>query len=102
MGFRTTVVLSNDQAHVWEKDERLGARILSASLSLKREQPILLPYGEVLESCHADTESLIITEGYGGRVEVSTNWWRDKTVEQTRMGLLMELADKLGFKVVKK
>lgn len=101
MGFRTTVVLNNDEAHVWTKDERLGARIMSASLSLGNPR-IELPYGQVIESAHADSETLIITEGYGGKVVASSRWWPDKTPEQVEMGLLFALAEKHGLKVVKK
>jgi hypothetical protein len=106
MGFRTVVVLMNDRASEWENDPALGKRIM-LSASMKSTGQVTgarheLPYGEVAEQVHGDTQSLIIADGYSARPVAHSNWRRGDTHEVVEMRLLRELADKHGFDLHKK
>lgn len=103
MGFRTVIVLSNDQAHEWMKDPLLGAKIWeSAATSFIRSPVDHFQYGTVIEQVHADVESLAVLDGYGGRTVATSHWHSAKTAEDTELELLKKLADKLGYHVYKK
>ena len=58
MGFRTVVVLNNDQAHEWQKDPELGNKIFHAA-SMKQwgrtEFEDRFQYGDTIEQVHADS-----------------------------------------------
>lgn len=109
MGFRTVVVLNNDQASEWEKDPELGRKIfLAASMQqfghedgtdLARRT---LPYGQAIEQVHADTQTVAFLDGYGGKAVAWSHWYRSQTEEQKNLEMLKALADKLGYRVVKK
>ncbi len=108
MGFRTVVVLSNDQAHEWSKDPELGKKITQAAAyhdlndhfkSLARQA---LPYGEIVQCVHADTQSVVVCDGYGGKVIAGTLWYTGQTEESKQMELLKAHAEALGYRVVKK
>jgi hypothetical protein len=109
MGFRTVVVLSNDQAHEWEKDPELGRKIfLAASMQhFGRQDEIdlarrIFPYGEAIEQVHADTQTVAFLDGYGGKAIAHSFWHRGQTEEQKNFEMLKALADKLGYRVSKK
>jgi hypothetical protein len=99
MGFRTVVVLNNDQAHEWENDPTLGRKIWLAAASNGREW---LPYGDIVEQVHADTQTLAVLDGYSGWPVAYTHWNRGQTDEVRNLALLKELADKMGYRVSKK
>lgn len=107
MGFRTVVALNNDQAHEWEKDPELGRKIfLAASISqfggdVDRARE-MLPYGQAIEQVHADQQSLIVADGYGGKVITGTSRWRNQTEEARNLELLKAFADKMGYRISKK
>ncbi len=105
MGFRTVVVLNNDQHHEWSNDVNLGKKISEQMFQLRGAQPLNtfgLRYGYVIECTHADTQSLALLEHYNGRIITTTHWWRDKTEEQTELELIKAAADKLGYRLAKK
>jgi len=101
MGFRTVVVLSNDLAHVWEKDAELGRKIWesasSASYGFENFQ-----YGQIVEQVHADTQTLAVLDGYGGRPVAYTHWNRDQQVGDVNLALLKDLAARMGYRVSKR
>lgn len=97
MGFRTVVVLSNDQAHQWQKDAELGEKIWIAAADKNSR----LEYGEIVEQVHADTQSLAILDGYGGSVVAQTWWNREQTPETLERDLLKSLAAKHGYRLSK-
>ena len=106
MGFRTVVVLSNDQAHQWQNDPELGNKIFHAASMQssggdegKQRARQELHYGEIIEQVHADTQTLAVLDGYGGKVIAHTHWSHGQTVESRNLALLKELADKLGYVV---
>ena len=106
MGFRTVVVLSNDRADEWMNDPDRGKNIMTAA-SLKStgyadKYPDPLPYGEIIEQVHADEQSVVFFDGYRGEVRAHGHWHRGQTQEQKDEALLKALADKLGYRVLKK
>lgn len=104
MGFRTVVVLNNDQAHEWENDPELGKKIwLGASMKGYQNHPDRhFQYGEVVEQVHADTQTLAVLDGYGGKPVAYTHWHRGQSDEVRNLALLKELADKMGYLISKK
>jgi len=104
MGFRTVVVLNNDQAHEWESDLSLGRQIWMASCTLGRKDPGIheFQYGQVVEQVHADTQTVAFLDGYGGKAVAHYHWYCGQTEEQKNLQLLKALADKLGYRVSKK
>lgn len=102
MGFRTVIVLNNDQAHEWSKDPNLGDKIwISAVAGTDRDADLRtrFPYGEIVEQVHADCETLAVLDGYGGRSLVHASWYHNKTQQQTEEELLKKLAKRLGYRV---
>lgn len=104
MGYRTVVVLNNDFSSSWEKDAELGRKIfLSAAAKASgygHEHPF--PYGDVVEQVHADTQSLVVCDGYSGEVAAQSYWQRGDTSEAVELRLLKELAEKHGFDLRRK
>lgn len=103
MGFRTVVVLFNDQASEWENDPSLGKKISHAknfatgrSLGVGKND---IGYGRVVECAHADTQTLAVLDSYN-MTQIAHSHWNpnDKDVE---LKLLKEAAEKLGYKIVK-
>lgn len=96
MGSRTVVILNND--YNWTADKDLGNKIQLRMGRLKD-----LPNGSqgitVTEVQHADTVTLAKISFYG-KFEVMgySNW---ENVNQD-VWLLKEMAEKLGYKIVKK
>lgn len=96
MGFRTAVILNNDLAHEWTHDPELGDKILEAVRGRD------FRYGQILEQVHADQQSLAILDSYGGKVVAATNWHTGKDDAKRDLELLKALAEKLGYRVVRK
>ncbi len=105
MGFRIILGLNNDYAHEWQHDPKLGEKIWDAAsrwTPRTDHRDFEFRYGQVIEQVHADTQSLIITEHYGGQVMTGTHWWRNQTPEERNLELLKAFAEKLGYRVSKK
>lgn len=104
MGYRTVVVLNNDYSSEWENDPELGRKIfISASAKASgNEHEYPFPYGETVEQVHADAQSLVVCDGYGGEVVAQSYWRRGDTPEAVELRLLKELAEKHGFNLHKK
>lgn len=86
--------MDNDQAHDWMKDPELGYKIFNGT-------HFNFQYGQVVEQVHADGQSLIVTDGYGGEVIASTSWSPNQTTKDRDVELMKSLAAKLGYKVSK-
>ena len=106
MGFRTVVMLNNDQANEWSKDSLLGEKIYNGmnytfSLPSERDNPANLRYGRVVECTHADTQTLALVTDYTGFVPLAYSSWyaREDNVE---LKILKRAADALGYRLVKK
>lgn len=53
MGYRTIVVLYNDEQHVWEHDPELGKKISNSQRGNKE-----FDLGKVVEVAHADDQTI--------------------------------------------
>lgn len=107
MGFRTVVVLNNDQSHEWENDPELGKKIFLAAsaktFSGEHEAARkFFPYGQVVEQVHADTQTLAVFDGYSGQAVSHAHWYRGQTDQEKNLALLKALADQMGYRMIKK
>lgn len=106
MGFRTVVMLSNDQAHEWQHDAELGQKIRRAmnyANGGKDRNADVGGYGRVVECVHADNQSLAVLDGYTScDVIAQTSWQRDEQASEIPLKLLKKAAKNLGYQVVKR
>jgi hypothetical protein len=102
MGFRTVVVLNNDLAHDWGNDPKLGRKIFHAASSFLFSRDERFEYGEIVEQIHADQQTVAFLDGYGGKAIAGTSWYHSQTPEKRNVEMLKALADKLGYRIVKK
>lgn len=102
MGFRTVVVLFNDQASDWMNDPELGKKISMASNGFGHRNDGDIHYGRVVECCHADQITLGMFDSYNFKPMGYGMWSRDETDEETQLRMLKEAADKLGYRLTKK
>lgn len=112
MGFRTVVMLNNDQSHEWSKDPELGTKIAHAMSSAGHQPPPYKDYdrwsrcqidnyGTVVQCVHADDVSVVKLTNYTNfEVLGHTYWGHDHEAETLRA--LKDAAEKLGYKLVKK
>lgn len=104
MGFRTVVVLYNDQASTWEADANLGKKIsraMASAMGPKPDREADLGYGKVVECTHADTQTLAVLDGYNFKGLAYDHWWANKTDEELQLRLLKEAAEKLGYRLTR-
>jgi hypothetical protein len=101
MGFRTVVILANDQAHLWDKDPELGQKIFRAQHASTGWRQHF-PYGSIAECCHADTQSLGIIDSYHFKPIAHDMWTRNETPSDIELKMLKLAAEKLGYKLVRK
>jgi len=101
MGFNTSVLILNDHLHNIELDPEFGKNLAHAISSCTGVEPISVPSGssgnaaKVIGTHHADISSLVAIGGNMG-IEILRTGFKDE------LGLLKDLADKLGYKVIKK
>lgn len=106
MGFRTVVMLNNDQAHEWEKDAELGpkiARAMNHASSANTEHLANVGgYGRVVECVHGDNQTLAILDGYTFFSGIAAKGWvPGEHQEEIAAKLLKEAAKRLGYRLVK-
>lgn len=104
MGFRTVVVLFNDQVSEWKNDPALGKKISNAmnfctpsAIDLRTH----IGYGQVVECAHADTQTLAILDSYNMTQIAHSHWCQTVSSKEVDLGLLKQAAQKLGYKIVK-
>lgn len=56
MGYRTVVILSNDDAHVWKNDAKLGEKIMIAA----SHPDANFEYGDIVEQVHCDVQGKVV------------------------------------------
>lgn len=110
MGFRTVVILYNDQSSEWVNDPLLGQKIACGSfdaMSLKGvssdpSSKAHLGFGTVVQCTHADTQTVGIIDSYRF-LPVAHSFWRPSDTDiLLKERLLREWADEMGFKLVRK
>jgi len=110
MGYRTVVVLYNDQSGEWENDPELGKKI-SAGMNYCADRlgtdrsfnPANLHYGKVVQCVHADTQTLAVFDGYSmSPLMHSFRHMGKENEDLMHIRMLQEAADRLGYKLVKK
>lgn len=109
MGFRTIVMLNNDQANEWQNDTELGnkiARGMNHTHETKYSDHDFanLRYGRVVECTHADTETLAVLTHYEGFRPIAHSGWRgsENSQDDIAVKLLKDAAEALGYRLVKK
>lgn len=105
MGFRTTVVLYNDQSSTWSKDAQLGEKIQHAmnfAMGQRNRQETNLHYGRVVECAHADQQTLALFDGYDMTPLSYSNWYPGATQDVVALELLKRAAAKYGYTLHKK
>jgi hypothetical protein len=105
MGFRTVVMLNNDQAHQWQHDAELGQKISRAMNHANDKNDHLAEvgsYGRVVECVHADNQTLAVLDGYTSmRAVAFGHWMRDESRDEISLKLLKEAAKKIGYRLVR-
>lgn len=101
MGFRTVVVLNNDQAHQWEHDPLLGQKIWETSCRVNQESK-RFEYGQIIEQVHADVQTVALLDGYGGQAVAHDHWRGHEDFDTHKLRMLKRFADELGYSVRKK
>lgn len=103
MGFRTLVLLHNDLAHEWGHDPELGQKIQRAMNYVHdADKGRIDNYGSVVECTHADNQTLFQVDSYHATPVAHSFWSRGETDEQVKLKLLRDMADRLGYRLVKK
>ena len=105
MGYRTVVMLSNDEAHKWKQDPELGRLIARAAsvCGLNDGDSRVGNYGRVVECVHANIQTLAVLDGYENlNLQGRSHWRSDRSEDEIALDLLKAAADKLGYKLVKK
>lgn len=104
MGYRTTVILFNDQCSSWEKDPELGKKIARGMNYVNDDKRGLadLGYGRVVECCHADQQTLAVLDTYCMDAVAHSTWRHGDTAEARNLRLLKDLAARLGYRIARK
>lgn len=106
MGFRTVVMLSNDQCYEWSQDAKLGEKIslaMNYASSPREDMARIGSYGRVVECVHADNQTLAMLGFYTRFQSIDGQAWRqDESDDEAAVRLLKSAANKLGYRLVKK
>lgn len=105
MGYRTVVVLFNDQASTWQHDPELGRKIahgMNSTHDKEWDSPANLNYGRVVECAHADQQTLAVLDSYSFHPIAHSHWYAREDDEARNLKLLKEAADKLGYRLTRK
>lgn len=105
MGYRTIVVLYNDQASEWENDPLLGKKIARgmnhAAGGRAADPKADLRYGQVVECAHADCLTLGIFDSYAFKPLHHGSWRRGEADEAMKLRVLEEAAARMGYRLTK-
>lgn len=109
MGYRTVVLLANDQASEWEKDPALGRKISQAmhhSMPARMEpgdrSKADLGYGHVVSCHHADTQTIGIFDSYHFTPLAYSMWYAREDEESMKLKMLKLAAEEMGYRLVKR
>lgn len=106
MGYRTVVILNNDLANEWQKDPLLGDKIAHdmnyVTYPVKDRTPALVGVGRVVECAHADQQTLMLLDSLDGMPVAYSHWQRGEQFDEIKVKMLRELANSLGYRIVRK
>ncbi len=111
MGFRTVVIFNNDLCSDWSKDPKLGEKISVAMNYVSANDPAEAGHGvQVVQCCHSSVATLMVVEGHQATAEaistreaVSPREAKNQDVTKLlKERLLADMADQMGFKLVRK
>lgn len=103
MGYNTTIVIMNDALREIREDQNFGQKVADAVSLVSRGEPVDVSAGNhgnaatVIETHHADTMKLIAVGGNFG-YDMGCVGFNDPTP----VDILRDLADRLGYRLVKK
>lgn len=106
MGYRTVVMLYNDQAGQWTNDPDLGLKISRkmnfAMGTATKPQEVDLSYGRVIHCQHADCQELGVFDSYRFTPLAAGAWRPGEETEAMALRMLKEAAEKIGYRLVKR
>jgi len=104
MGYRTVVILYNDETSKWSKDEFLGQKIQSAANQMEwgTGKSANLGYGCVVECAYADTITFGFFDSYRFVPLCHSVWWSGRTNDSIIEDLFKKTAEHYGYDLVKK
>ena len=99
MGYRTVVVLVNDDQYNWEQDPALGKKIAKAAANVQRLGFQSFAYGGVVEVQHADCQRLVVFDSYKGTPIAEKRWYRRESQTEVEVALVRQAAETLGYRL---
>lgn len=99
MGYRTVVVLANDDQHNWEQDPELGKKIAKAAANVQRLGFQSFAYGSIVEVQHADCQRLVVLDSYNGTPIAEKYWYHSESQTEIEVTLVRQAAEKLGYRL---
>ena len=99
MGYRTVVVLANDDQHNWEQDPELGKKIARAAANVQCLGFQCFAYGSVVEVQHADCQRMVVLDSYSGTAIAEKGWHRRESQTEIEVALVRQAAEKLGYRL---
>ncbi len=101
MGFRTTIILDNDNLDILYQDQEIGRKIYQqVNGYMQHTDGEFGPLGHVVEQAHADVARLAIIKDFDVHELTSIHW--GLTSGDPALELLKQAVDVLGYKLVKK
>lgn len=97
MGYRTIVILYNDEQHVWEHDPELGKKIANSQRGNEE-----FDLGKVVEVAHADDQTIAVIDSYNYHQLAKSNWKFDEKHDEIKLKMLKLAAEEMGYSLVKK
>ena len=98
MGYRTVVILENDEQNVWKNDPELGKKISEA-----QHRNHLFTGGSVVEVTHADNQTLAILDSYHFYPLASSHWnEHENDIHDIKLKMLEKAANELGYTLTRK
>ena len=103
MGYRTLVMLYNDEIGHWRENKNLGEDINQAMnyVGSGFAQNSHFRGGQVVSCEHADTQVLALVDSYVYKPMAYSNWSSSIANDDVAIQLLKDAAAKLGYRLTK-
>lgn len=103
MGYRTVVILSNDEQHIWAHDSKLGQKIqVAANAKIVGRRDGEFSYGRIGSVSHCDEQELVVIDSLAAVTIAQKRWSDGDTDDSVSIELLRRAAAELGYKLVPK